>query len=76
MLSASGFNRVLLEDEGEGSGKGLLLLDLRRRSLVKHEPAIETLAKFMPLENGLLLYVMVDDAYMIKSTDCQKEFFF
>jgi len=74
MLSASGFNRVL-EDEGEGSGKGLLLLDLRRRSLVKHEPPIETLAKFMPLENGLLLYVMVD-AYMIKSTDCQKEFFF
>ena len=35
----------------------LLLLDLRIRSFVKHEPAIETLAKFMSLENDLLLCV-------------------
>lgn len=73
MLSASQFNRVL-EDEEDGSGKGLLLFDLRMRSLVNHEPAIEVLAKLMPLENGLLfvIYVMA----MIKSIDCQKEFFF
>jgi hypothetical protein len=59
MLSASEFNRAL-EDEEEGSGKGLLLLDLRRRSLLNHEPAIEALAKFMPFGNGLLLLC---DAY-------------
>jgi hypothetical protein len=60
MLSASEFNRAL-EDEEDGSGKGLLLLDLRRRSLLNHEPAIEALAKFMPYGNGLLL--LLCDAY-------------
>lgn len=58
MLFASQFNRVL-EDEEDGSGKGLLLLDLRMRSLVNHEPAIEVLAKLMPFGKWFIIDLCV-----------------